>query len=59
MIEGIVVAIKLVFAILSFFFEKNAERKRRKKAALDKILKGIEDEDPSEITAGFDNMHRG
>lgn len=55
--EGIVVAIKLVFAILSFFFEKNAEKKKRKSAAVKKILKGIDDEDPSAITAGFDNLN--
>jgi hypothetical protein len=54
---GIVVAMKLVFAILSFFMEKNSEKKKRKRAGIDKVLKGIEDEDPSSITAGFDNIN--
>lgn len=53
---GIVVAMKLVFAILSFFTEKNSAKKKRKRHALKQVLKGIEDEDPSVITSGFDNM---
>ena len=58
MIEGIVLILKLIFAILSFFLEKDAIVKTRKREALEKILKGIEDEDPSAITAGFDNINR-
>ena len=58
MVEGIVVAIKLVFAILSFFLTKNSDARKRKREAINQVMKGIEDEDPSEITAGFDSLNR-
>lgn len=58
MMAGIVVAIKLVFAILSFFIEKNSDVKKRKRAGIEQVLKGIDDEDPSAISAGFGNINR-
>ena len=58
MIEGILIALKLIFAVLSFLFEKNSDTKKRKKAGIEQVLKGIEDEDPSAISAGFGNINR-
>ena len=55
---GIVVAMKLVFAILSFFSEKNSARRKRKAHAIKQVIQGIEDEDPSIITSGFDNLNK-
>jgi len=50
--------IKLVVLLLSFWFEKDRAKKKQKREALKQVIEGIEEEDPSKITAGFDKVNR-
>ena len=54
---GIVVAIKLVYAILSFLFERNSAKRKRKQEALKEAFDGIKDKDPSAVTAAIDDIN--
>jgi hypothetical protein len=58
MIEGIVIALKIIWAVIAFFGEKNAERKKKRKDALKEIFDGVDEKDPTRITAGFDRLNR-
>lgn len=51
-------ALKILFALFNFFNEKDKETKKAKRRALQKILDGVESNDPSAVTAGFDNLNR-
>lgn len=57
-IEGAVVVLKIIWAIISFFQEKSQEKKKAKGEALKEILDGVEKRDPSAITIGFARFKR-
>jgi hypothetical protein len=51
-------ALKIIWAVLSFLLDKDKERKAKRKEALKEIFDGVEKDDPSAITSGFDRLNR-
>jgi len=50
--------LKVILLVISWLFDKNKADKKRKGEALKQIVDGIEKEDASMITAGFDKVNR-
>jgi len=57
MLAAILTGLKIIAAIFSFIFERNAEKKKAKKEGLKVVLDGVEKSDPSTITSGFDDIN--
>jgi len=54
----VLVVLKVLALILSIWTESNAEKKKKKEAALKEVLNGIKNDDDSQVTAGFDSINR-
>jgi hypothetical protein len=52
------IVIKLIGLVLSWWFEKDKAVKKRRAEGLKQVIDGIETEDPSLITAGFDKVRK-
>jgi len=50
--------LKLILVIVSIWLEKDKGNKKAKKEIVEKIKNGIKENDPSSITAGFDELNR-
>ena len=51
-------AFKLVFLIVNRWLERDAEKRKKLKEAVDEVKAGIKERDPSKITGGFDKSNR-
>jgi len=54
----VLVFAKLLLLILGYVFSRNSVERKRKGEAIEKICKGIDDNDTSAITSGFDFLHK-
>jgi hypothetical protein len=57
MLAGIGAALQIIWGVLSFFLEKNSDKKKRKKEALKGAFDGIEAKDPSAVTAAINDLN--
>ena len=48
--------LSLFGAIFGWWREKNSEKKKQKREALNVVLEGLEKDDPSLVTIGFSRM---
>lgn len=48
--------LQLVLLILSKWFESDAEKKKIKAEAIKDVTEGLQERDPSKITAGFEKV---
>ena len=51
------IILKLIGTILGWWFEKNKAVKKRRAEGLKQVIDGVEADDPSLITAGFDKVN--
>lgn len=49
---------KVLALVLGWWLEQNSTAKKQKAEALAKIIKGVDEDDPSSINAGFDELNR-
>jgi hypothetical protein len=49
---------KLLLLVLGYLFSRNSAERKRKEEAIEQICKGIDDNDTSAITSGFDSVHK-
>lgn len=57
-VTGVVTLLKLLWLFFSAQRERNLTKKRLKKEALNEVVAGIKEHDPSRITRGFDRANR-
>jgi hypothetical protein len=57
-IQIIGATLQLILKILDAWFERNAEKRKKKEEALNAVKEGISTRDPSKITKGFDRFNR-
>lgn len=57
-VMSIMTAFKLFSQILSLFSEKDKKIRKKKADALKEITNGIENDDPSLVSTGFDRIRR-
>jgi len=57
-LTGLKYALALLFKLADLWFEKNTEKSKQKAEAIHEAVKGLDERDPSAVTAALDRLRR-